>query len=400
MEIYGKYNFAKVFASIIDDETIQQIRLLCDQKFVSDSKIRIMPDCHKGNGCTIGFTMNIADKICPNLVGVDIGCGIFGVNLDKSNVNYENLDKIIREFIPSGKNVHKDRTIKFPQLQNLKCYRELRDTHRIERSIGSLGGGNHFISIEGNYLLIHSGSRNLGQQVARYYQNLAIDLCAGKEDMYKEITDTISEYKQTNRRNKISTKIKQIRDKYNELTPHMPRDLCYLSGEYSKDYLHDMYICQEYAELNRRKISEIILQKLFSCKIDDFQTIDTKHNYICPTDNILRKGAISANQDELILIPINMRDGTIIANGKGNSDWNMSAPHGAGRILSRTQAKSSLLLSDFQNSMKEVFTTSVSSDTIDESPMAYKPIEAILSDTQDTAEVVEILKPKYNFKAN
>lgn len=405
LEVKGKYNTAKVFTDNIEVEAIEQLKELCNQPFVEGCKVRIMPDTHKGASCVIGFTADLGDKVIPNIVGVDIGCGMLTVNLGKIEIDLEKLDKIIHEDIPSGMNVHDGRVVRFPELQNLKCYRDLKNTKRIERSIGSLGGGNHFIeineSVDGTkYLVIHSGSRNLGTQVASIYQKLAIDLCSGKEDYFVKREKIISEYKADGRRNEIQKALKDLEGLYNDLKPTYPKELCFLSGDYRKEYLHDMNICQEYAILNRNTMADIILKKLLGKGFEEFEVFSTTHNYINFKDNIIRKGSISAYEGEKVLIPLNMRDGSIIAIGKGNPDWNYSAPHGAGRIMSRTKAKEKVNLEEFKASMKGIFTTSVTEATIDEAPMVYKPKEEILQNVLQTVDIVEIIKPIYNFKAH
>ncbi|OOM60257.1 RNA-splicing ligase RtcB [Clostridium beijerinckii] len=326
------------------------------------------------------------------------------VNLGIVDVDLEKLDEIIHKYIPSGMNVHEGRVVRFPELQNLKCYRSLKNTKRIERSIGTLGGGNHFIEINESangikYLVIHSGSRNLGTQVASIYQNLAIDLCSGKGDYFVKREKIISEYKADGRRKEIQKALKDLEALYNDLMPSYPKELCFLSGDYRKDYLHDMNICQEYAVLNRNTMADIILKKLLGKGFDEFEAFSTTHNYINFKDNIIRKGSISAYEGEKVLIPLNMRDGSIIAIGKGNPDWNYSAPHGAGRIMSRTKAKEKVNLEEFKASMEGVFTTSVTEATIDEAPMVYKPKEEILQNISETVDIIEIIKPIYNFKA-
>ena len=404
LEVKGKYNTAKVFTDNVETEAIEQLRELCDQPFVEGCKVRIMPDTHKGAGSVIGFTANLGDKVIPNIVGVDIGCGMLTVNLGKIDFDLENLDKIIYENIPSGMNVHKGKIVKFPELQNLKCYRNLKNTKRIERSIGTLGGGNHFVEINestdgAKYLVIHSGSRNLGTQVASMYQNLAIDLCSGKEDYFIKRDKIIKEYKAEGRRKEIQKALKELEALYDHLMPSYPRGLCFLNGNYKDEYLHDMNICQEYATLNRETMADIILKKLLGKRFEEFESFSTIHNYINFKDNIIRKGSISAYEGEKVLIPLNMRDGSIIATGKGNSDWNYSAPHGAGRIMSRTKAKQEVKFEDFKASMEGIFTTSVTVATLDEAPMAYKPKEEILDNISETVDIVEIIKPIYNFKA-
>lgn len=404
LEVRGKYNTAKVFTDNIEIEAIEQLKELCNQPFVEGCKVRIMPDTHKGASCVIGFTADLGDKVIPNIVGVDIGCGMLTVNLGIVDVYLEKLDEIIHKYIPSGMNVHEGRVVRFPELQNLKCYRSLKNTKRIERSIGTLGGGNHFIEINESadgikYLVIHSGSRNLGTQVASIYQNLAIDLCSGKGDYFVKREKIISEYKADGRRKEIQKALKDLEALYNDLMPSYPKELCFLSGHYRKDYLHDMNICQEYAVLNRNTMADIILKKLFGKGFDEFEAFSTTHNYINFKDNIIRKGSISAYEGEKVLIPLNMRDGSIIAIGKGNPDWNYSAPHGAGRIMSRTKAKEKVNLEEFKASMEGIFTTSVTEATIDEAPMVYKPKEEILENISETVDIIEIIKPIYNFKA-
>jgi RNA-splicing ligase RtcB/predicted DNA-binding transcriptional regulator YafY len=404
IEIKGKYNTAKVYTDKLEPEVISQVIELCNQEFCKDSKIAIMPDTHAGKGCVIGFTADLGDMVIPNIVGVDIGCGMLTVELGKMELDLDALDKVIRKWVPSGMEVHEGRAVKFPKLQELHCYRELTQTKRIEKSIGTLGGGNHFIELdkddEGNiYLVIHSGSRNLGKQVAEFYQNLAIDLCSGKEDYYVQRENIISEYKKEGKRHLIEKALKELKQKYDALLPSYPKDLCFLTGTYRERYLHDMNICQEYAVLNRETMAKIILEKLLGKRLSDFTYFNTIHNYINFKDNIIRKGSISAYDGEKVLIPINMRDGSIVAVGKGNADWNYSAPHGAGRLMSRSKAKESLTLEEYQKSMEGIFTTSVNQSTLDEAPMAYKPMEEILNNIGDTVEILKIIKPIYNFKA-
>ena len=404
LEIKGKYNTAKVFTDNIEEEAISQIVNLLNQEFVKDSKIRIMPDTHAGAGCVIGFTAYLGDKVIPNLVGVDIGCSMLTVELGKIEIDLEKLDKTIHEYVPSGTNIHEVRMTRFPKLEELYCYRNLKDTKRIERSIGTLGGGNHFIEInvdsqENKYLVIHTGSRNLGHQVATFYQDLAVDLCSGKEDYYDKRDEIIKTYKEQGRRKEIQQALIELKKQYEELQPNYPKELCFLTGKFREYYLHDMEICQEYAELNRETIASIILGEMFSKELRDYNHFHTVHNYIDFKDNIIRKGAISAYKDEKVLIPINMRDGSVLAIGKGNEDWNNSAPHGAGRLMSRTKAKEKLNMEDFKQQMEGVYSTSISENTLDEAPMAYKPIDEILENIKDTVEVIDVIKPIYNFKA-
>lgn len=405
IELQGKYNSTKVFTDNIDNETISQIIQLLNQDFIKGAKVRIMPDCHAGKGCVIGFTADLGDKVIPNLVGVDIGCGMTTVKLGQINIDFDKLDQTIRNHVPSGYNVHEGRLVRFPQLQDLHCYRELKETRRIERSIGTLGGGNHFIEVNEDskgdrYLVIHSGSRNLGHQVATYYQDLAVDMCSGKEDYYNQREHIIKTYKAQGRRKEIQQALKELETQYNDLQPKYSKDLCFLTGKYKNRYLHDMNVCQEYALLNRETMMNIILDKMFKQTLNDFEYFHTVHNYINFDDNIIRKGSIVAYEGQEVLIPINMRDGSILAVGKGNPNWNYSAPHGAGRIMSRGQAKDNITLDEFRESMKGIYSTSVLESTIDEAPMAYKPMDEIINNIQDTVEVIDILKPVYNYKAN
>ena len=404
MEVNGKYSSAKVFCDKLEPEVVSQIVELCNQNFCKDSKIAIMPDTHAGKGCVIGFTADLGDKVIPNIVGVDIGCGMLTVELGNIDIDLKELDDIINKYVPSGKNVHEGRGVRFSRFQELNCYRDLKNSKRIERSIGTLGGGNHFIEVNIDeekklYLVIHSGSRNLGKQVAEHYQNLAIDICAGKEEYYIRREQLIEEYKREGKRKLIEQELIKLKKEYDEMMPEYPKELCFLTGKFREKYLNDMNICQEYAVLNRITIANIILGKLLNKRVQDFYYFNTTHNYINFKDNIIRKGSISAYEGERVLIPINMRDGSILAIGKGNANWNYSAPHGAGRLMSRTKAKESLTLEEYQKSMEGIFTTSVNESTLDEAPMAYKPIEEIMNNIQDTVEVLSVIKPIYNFKA-
>lgn len=392
----------KIFTDNIEEEAIQQIDLLLAQEPFKNCKVRIMPDVHSGKGCVIGFTADLGDKVIPNIVGVDIGCGMLCVELGKVDLDLERIDKIINKVIPAGRNIREHKLIDFEKINDLYCLRELRDVKKFNRSIGTLGGGNHFIEIDkdeddNKYLVIHTGSRNLGKQVADYYQGLAIELCSGKEGMFDRKEKIIKEYKTQGRKSEIQKALKELEKEYKNNKPVLPRDLCYLTSKYRDMYLHDMKICQEYASVNRSYIArEILLNIGFQIYMPHFETI---HNYISFADNIVRKGAISAKKGERVLIPINMRDGSIIAVGKGNKDWNESAPHGAGRIMSRTKAKETFKLEDFKESMKDVYTTSVVKETIDEAPFVYKPMQEILDNIKSTVEIERIIKPIYNFKA-
>jgi RNA-splicing ligase RtcB len=404
IELKGKYNTARVYTDKLEPEVVSQVIELCNQEFCKDSNIAIMPDTHAGKGCVIGFTADLGDKVIPNIVGVDIGCGMTTVELGKLDIDLERIDQVIKKWIPSGMSVHEGRKVKFPKLQELVCYRDLTNTKRIEKSIGTLGGGNHFIELDKDdesniYLVIHSGSRNLGKQVAELYQNLAIDICSGKEDYFKQRDKLIDEYKKEGKRELIQPELKILKAKYEGMLPDYPKDLCFLTGENREKYLHDMNICQEYAALNRETMADTILTKLLGKRLSDFDYFHTVHNYINFKDNIIRKGSISAYEGEKVLIPINMRDGSILAFGKGNAAWNYSAPHGAGRLMSRSKAKENLTLEEYQKSMEGIYTTSVNYSTLDEAPMAYKPIEEILNNIQDTVKICKVIKPIYNFKA-
>ena len=398
MEIKGQVNTAICFAKVIEDEAIEQIRRMCDYEFTAGSQIRIMPDVHAGKGCTIGTTMTVKGKAVSNIVGVDIGCGMYTANLGKAEIDMEQMDASAH-FIPSGMNVWEGRKEHF-DLLGLRCYRGLKDAKRLERSLGTLGGGNHFIEIDRaadgtKYLVIHSGSRNLGKQVAEFYQRLAIDLNKGKAEYFAKRDALIAEYKAAGRRSEIQDALKALKWESREAT--MPEDLCFVYGQYLEDYLHDVEICQRFARRNRELMAEIILQRLGIEAIDAFHTI---HNYIDTDEMILRKGAIAARKGEKVLIPINMRDGSVLAIGKGNPDWNYSAPHGAGRIMSRTAAKQNLDLDEYRREMEGIYTTSVNEATLDEAPMAYKSLSDIIDVISESVDVIEVLKPIYNFKAN
>lgn len=397
----------KIFTDNIEPEALNQVYTLIKQPAFAECKVRIMPDVHAGAGCVIGFTADLGEKVIPNIVGVDIGCGMLTVELGNIDLDLATVDQIIRAKVPSGRNVHEGRPFPFDRLKELRCYRELKDTKRLERSIGTLGGGNHFIEVDVDedgtkYLIIHTGSRNLGKQVAEYYQNLAIEIMQGKDELYAKQEQLIAEYKAQGRRKEIQKAIKELHRKFNPNPLNIPKDLCYLTGKYREDYLHDMEICQHFASLNRYEIANAIVSDLFGAdiaywKLPMFETI---HNYIEFGTNMVRKGAISAKAGEPLLIPINMRDGCILGKGKGNDDWNCSAPHGAGRIMSRSKAKEVVSLKEFEDSMQGIFTTSVGQSTIDEAPMVYKPMAEIVENIADTVEIVKIIKPIYNFKAS
>ena len=399
LEIIGTYNTAKCFATTVDDGAREQIRAVCNTEAFAASKIRIMPDVHAGKGSTIGTTMTVTDKIVPAMVGVDIGCGMYTVYLGNIDINFENLDRVAH-YIPSGMKVWEGRQERF-DLTQLRCYRALKDSKRLERSLGTLGGGNHFIEIDvdecgGKYLVIHSGSRNLGKQVADYYQQIAIDLNVGKEEYFKAREEIIRTYKEQGRRTEIQAKLKEIEREFHAKEPTLPADLCFLYGSFMQDYLHDVDVCQRFAERNRAKMAEIILEKCGWKAIETFQTI---HNYVDVSEMILRKGAVSAKAGEKLLIPINMRDGSLICIGKGNEDWNCSAPHGAGRLMSRSVAFECLTMAEYEREMAGIYSTCIEPDTLDESPMAYKSMHEIVENIEPTAEIVCRIKPIYNFKA-
>jgi len=397
-EIKGKINTAICYAKVVEEEAIEQIRRMCDYEFTKDSRIRIMPDVHAGKGCTIGTTMTVTDKVVPNIVGVDIGCGMYTVNLGKGELNFEKIDEAVH-FIPSGMNIWEGRQERF-DLTKLRCYRSLKNTKWLERSLGTLGGGNHFIEVDRaldgtNYLVIHTGSRNLGKQVAEIYQQLAIDLNKGKETYFQQRDEIIRSYKEQGRRAEIQEALEKI--SWNKRETTMPEDLCFLYGQYFEDYMHDVEICQRFARRNREKIAEIILSRTGMTGGKAFHTI---HNYIDIKEMILRKGAIAAHAGEKVLIPINMRDGSVLAIGKGNPEWNYSAPHGAGRIMSRSKAKNELNMDAYREAMAGVYTTAVNEATLDEAPMAYKSLEDIIDVIRESVDVIEVMKPIYNFKAN
>ena len=397
-EIKGKVATAVCYAKVVEDEAVEQIRNMCDYALTEGSRVRIMPDVHAGKGCTIGTTMTVVDKACPNIVGVDIGCGMYTVKLDAKAIDFEAVDAACH-FIPSGMAVWEGRKEHF-DLTGLKCYRNLRDTKRLERSLGTLGGGNHFIEVDRSadgtcYLVIHSGSRNLGKQVAEIYQQMAVDLHMGKDEYFRKREEIIRTYKQEGRRTEIQKALKQLEHDFKDLDA--PKDICWLWGNYLEDYLHDVEICQRFARRSREKMAEIILERTGMHAVEAFHTI---HNYIDTEEMILRKGAIAAHAGEKVLIPINMRDGSVLAVGKGNPEWNYSAPHGAGRIMSRTKARETLDMTAYEESMKGIYTTSVNRETLDEAPMAYKSLDDIIDVIRDSVDIIDVMKPIFNFKAS
>lgn len=393
----GKYASAKVFTDVIKEDAITQIIRMCNQEMSDGSQIRIMPDVHAGSGCTIGTTMTITDKIVPNLVGVDIGCGMETVRLKEKHIEVQQLDKLIYNKIPSGFSlrVKEHRYTQKIDLAELYCAEHI-NYDRAMLSLGTLGGGNHFIEADKGsdgsiYIVIHSGSRHLGLETAKYYQNEAykrLNKCSETD-----LKPIIEKMKAEGRAKQIESELKKLK---NTKTTSIAKDLAYAEGELFKQYIHDMKIVQEYAMLNRQAMMDEIIKGMGLHVTERFTTI---HNYIDTDSMILRKGAVSAKEGEKLIIPINMRDGSLICIGKGNPDWNYSAPHGAGRLMSRTQAKNSFTVSEFKKQMNGIYTTSVSSSTLDECPMAYKPIDAIVDNIGDTADIVDIIKPIYNFKA-
>ena len=396
-EIKGKVTTAISYAKIIDETAKAQIARLCDQEFTRGSKIRIMPDVHAGKGCTIGTTMTVTDKAVPNLVGVDIGCGMYTVKLSDKTIDFAKIDEAAH-YIPSGMNVWDVPKETF-DLKRLYCYGKLKNLSWVESSVGTLGGGNHFIEIDQAkdgtyYLVIHTGSRNLGKQAAEIYQAEAVKLHDGTAHFEEERQRILHEYKAAGKEREIQPALKKLAAE--KRTSNLPEDLCYVYGEALDRYLHDVELCQAFARQNRECIAKILLERAGLTGTEAFHTV---HNYIDTEERILRKGAIAAHKGEKVLIPINMRDGSVLAVGKGNPDWNFSAPHGAGRIMSRMQAKANLSLDEYKKEMAGVYTTSIGRDTLDEAPMAYKSLSDILDVIGDTADIIDVMKPVYNFKA-
>lgn len=438
-EIKGKYNKAKIFANEIDNETISQIMDLCNQKWLEGCNIAIQADTHAGKGCTIGTTIALKDKVSPSLVGVDISCGMLVIDIPNSLIlNLEKIDKFINENIPAGFKVNEKLQYKESELNSLlmqlHCYMDLKNIEHIKKSCGSLGSGNHFIEINesdngDHYLVIHTGSRNLGKQVAEIYQDIADEHCNKNEETKKTLRkNLIEDLKKQGRNSEIQKELERFDETYKE-TKKIPHDLCYLEGKDMQNYLDDTHVCNEYAKMSRVSIAKRILEfivldnlsgkekKNLEIKIKEYKDnqfefeygnefigaesygFQTLHNYI-GKDNILRKGAISAHRNEKVIIPINMCDGSIIAIGKGNAEYNYSGPHGAGRLMSRSEAKDNVDLQEFKESMRDVYSSSVGISTLDEAPMVYKPIESIIENIQGTVEIKEVIKPIYNFKAH
>jgi len=414
INVSGKYTDAIIYASDVEQSAIDQTKLMCDQPFMENSKVRIMPDVHSGKGSVVGFTATLGDTICPNLIGNDIACGVIVISLGKLIMDLPKFDSQVKRSIPSGAGVYHNNALYTFDYSRLRFSHSSKEHNKWDRSIGTLGSGNHFIELnkdeENNiYLVIHSGSRNLGEQVCSYYQDLAIK---NYRNSFEEVQAIIQKCKEENRHKDIE---QTLRD-WHKSKPIVPPQLCYLTGKDKEDYLNDVQICQEYATLNRWAMANEILkhyfypmsvslsttlkfkvkEKGFKVSTEGFETV---HNYIDFNSGVMRKGAISAQMSEKVIIPINMRDGSIIAIGKGNEDYNFSAPHGAGRIMSRTQAFNELNMEEYKHSMVNVYSTTVSEGTLDEAPMAYKPISSILDNVKDTIDIVAIVKPIYNFKA-
>lgn len=397
IKIYGKFNSATVFTENIEPEAYRQIQNLMNQKFAEGSKFAIMPDVHAGVGCVIGLTMKLADKVVPNLVGVDIGCGMLVLKIDKSfKMDLQKMDKIWHQEIPSGMN-HRTKKHRFADTVPLEDLVTPVNADKIRLSVGSLGGGNHFgevdVDDDGNYyIVIHSGSRHLGIEVCKFHQNRAIEYHRGNRDIENDI---ILRCKAEGRCKDIE---KELRDFHEEKTP-IPNELAYLEGLYMQDYLADMRIAQDFAVKNREAMMQVVIDSMGIKNHHILGKFCTVHNYIDLEQKILRKGSISLRDEEEAIIPMNMRDGSMIVKGKGNTEWNCSGPHGAGRLMSRSKAKETLKMEDFKATMDGIYTTCVSSRTIDESPMAYKPMEEIVLNIKDTAEIVKTIRPIYNFKA-
>lgn len=395
IELKGKYGEAKVFTDVVDSESIAQVINLLNQPYVEGSKVRMMPDIHAGAGCTIGTTMTVGNKICPNLVGVDIGCGMETVRLKEKFIEPQALDKLIRREIPSGFSIRskEHRFSKEVALDDLICAKHV-SIDKARKSIGTLGGGNHFIEAnkddEGNiYIVVHSGSRHLGLEIAKHYQNAGHNALSSRKD---EIEAVIAKLKSEGRESEIQKTLTSMGDPIK----HVPKDLAYVGGHLMDAYLHDMKIAQEFAFFNRKAMVDTIIKGLGLHVAEQFTTV---HNYIDVENRILRKGAVSAQAGEKLLIPINMRDGSLICIGKGNEDWNYSAPHGAGRLVSRGEAKAKFTVTEYKKQMEGIYTTSVGRGTLDECPMAYKSMDDIVSNITPTAEIVSVIKPIYNFKA-
>lgn len=408
----------KIFTDNVEKIAIEQIKQLLSIDVFSCCQIRIMPDVHAGAGCVIGFTGDLGDKVIPNIVGVDIGCGILVQPFQwLKEINFHTFNEFILGIIPSGRNHRSDKYIPLPQkymdryieakniIRQIHCYRELNDVKRLNKSIGTLGGGNHFIELDKDeqgayYLVVHTGSRNLGKQVAEIYQKLAVKCQSGWAEMMQEQNRLIAEYKQMGRKDELQDVIRELHNSFRMQKPVIPTELSYLEGDFREDYLHDMRLCQQWAVINRKLIVDLLMDFLVEGGYAEISngSFESVHNYI-GDDNIIRKGAISARKGEKCIIPMNMRDGSLICIGKGNEDWNYSAPHGAGRVMSRSQAFKLISMGDFEQSMNGIYSETITEATKDESPMVYKPMDEIIANIADTVDVVNIIKPIFNFKA-
>ncbi|MBQ7407664.1 MAG: RtcB family protein [Clostridia bacterium] len=389
-------NDLKIFTENVEPVALNQIYTLISQPSFSNEKVRIMPDVHAGAGCVVGFTSTMSDKVIPNLIGVDIGCGMLTCELGQFEINLKDLDDFIKAKIPSGSEYLREVDGEH-LIDSLLCKNQLRNLDRLYGSLGTLGGGNHFIEVDvdddGNkYLIVHSGSRNLGMQVAKIYQNLAVESCKNASKQERE--ELIAQLKDQDRTADIADELKKLTEKYAHKTK-IPNELCYLDGENMQAYLHDMRICQQFAKQNREKMVKKMLSFIGAFKYSQFETV---HNFI-DNNNVIRKGAVPAHKGQKILIPMNMRDGCLICEGLGNEDWNCSAPHGAGRLFSRSEAKNLISLEEYKQSMKGIYTTTATMATIDEAPMAYKPMDEIVKLISPTCKILKIIKPIYNFKA-
>lgn len=408
----------KIFTDNVEESALEQIKQLMSIDVFSSCKVRVMPDVHAGAGCVIGFTGDLGDKVIPNIVGVDIGCGILVQPFRcLKEIDYHALNEYILKAIPSGRNYRSDEYMSFLQkymeryseakslIRQIRCYRELKEVKRLDKSIGTLGGGNHFIELDKDeqgmyYLVVHTGSRNLGKQVADIYQKLAVKCQSGWTEMMEEQNRIIAEYKQSGRKDELQDVIRKLHNSFKMCKPAVPTDLSYLEGEFREDYLHDMRLCQQWAAINRKLIVDLLLDFLVKEGYADVSEnpFESVHNYI-GNDNIIRKGAISAYKSEKCIIPMNMRDGSLICIGKGNVDWNNSAPHGAGRVMSRAQAFKQISMDDFIQSMQDIYSETVSENTKDESPMVYKPMDEIIGNITGTVDIINVIKPVFNYKA-
>ena len=402
----------KIFTDMIEESAKQQIEYVASLPAFDNAKIRIMPDVHAGKGCVCGFTADLGDKVVPNLVDVDIGCGCLATDVGDIEIDFTKLDRVIKRQIPSGMNVNgrdvvgdrRDYVACNCDPKNCKAAFTEKELKYFDQSLMSLGGGNHFISIERssnnghNWLIIHTGSRNFGKKVCEWWQDVALHEQAAKAfpmPRAEAVKQAVEEKKAAGKMDEINDAIKAVNDKYDAEEKLLDKDLAWLEGDSKAAYIHDMRIAQRWAALNRKKIADRIC-KAMGWNVE--RRFDTVHNYLSD-DNIIRKSAISAYMHQLVLIPMNMRDGSIIATGKGNEDWNFSAPHGAGRLMSRAKARATLSTEDFKKEMEGIFTTTANEDTIDEAPDAYKPMEKIIEQIADTVDIVEVIKPVYNFKA-